>query len=245
MSIKVERKHLLTLTSYMYKRKDFYKMEKIILFDLDGTLMNTKEGITRCAAYALEHYGIQEEPDHLDFFIGPPLHVSFQEFYGFDSEKAAEAARIYRERYKDIGVFECEPYAGISDVLRQLKEDGFQLGVATSKPEVFAVRILEKFEFIGYFNFVTGSLLDNTRSDKKEVIEEALRRFEVPEDRICDVLMVGDRKHDIIGAKQTGLSSMGVKFGFAKENELEESGADYIAELPADIVRLAREWREH
>ena len=152
-------------------------MEKIILFDLDGTLMNTKEGITRCAAYALEHYGIQEEPDHLDFFIGPPLHVSFQEFYGFDREKAAEAARIYRERDKDSGVFECEPYVGISDVLRQLKEDGFQLGVATSKPEVFAVRILEKFEFIGYFNFVTGSLLDNTRSDKKEVIEEALRRF--------------------------------------------------------------------
>lgn len=215
-------------------------MKKIILFDLDGTIMNTKEGITKCAAYALEYYGIHiENPDTLDFFIGPPLHKSFQDFYGFDEEKAAAAAAKYRERYKDIGVFECVPYEGMEECIKTLHEQGYLLGVATSKPEVFAVRIMEKFNFMPYLSHVTGSLLDNTRSAKKEVLEEAFARFGVGTTYTREeVLMIGDRKHDIIGAKEMGIQSMGVKFGFAKGNELEEAGADYIAETPADIVEL-------
>lgn len=215
-------------------------MKKIILFDLDGTVMNTKEGITKCVVYALDHYGITvENPDSLDFFIGPPLHVSFQEFYGFDEKKAAEAASFYRERYKDIGVFECEPYPGIEAALKSLYDRGYKIGIATSKPEIFARKILEKFELAQYFTFITGSLLDNSRTDKREVIEEAFVRFGVGDEYKKDeVIMVGDRKHDIIGAKQAGIESIGVKYGFAKGNELEETGADYIARTPEDIVRI-------
>lgn len=220
-------------------------MKRIVLFDLDGTLMNTKEGITKCAAYALGHYGIQENPEKLDFFIGPPLHLSFQEFYGFDEEKAAEATMFYRERYKDIGIFECEPYPGILEVVKELWEQGFHLGVATSKPEVFAVRILEKFQLAPYFEFVTGSLLDNSRTDKQEVIEEAFQRFGVGREyEKREVIMVGDRKHDIEGAKKAGIRSVGVRFGFAKEGELEQAGADYLAGKPEDIVKIVKEWEK-
>lgn len=213
-------------------------MKKVILFDLDGTIMNTKEGITKCAAYALEFYGIPvANPDSLEFFIGPPLHKSFQEFYGFDEEKAVAAAAKYRERYKDIGVFECEPYPGMEACLRQLHEDGYKLGVATSKPEVFAIKIMEKFGLAPYFTAITGSLLDNTRSDKKEVLEEAFARMGIGKTYALDeVLMVGDRKHDIIGAKAVGIESMGVKFGFAKGTELEDAGAEYIADTAEDVV---------
>lgn len=221
-------------------------MKKVILFDLDGTLMNTKEGITKCAAYALKHYGIYvEDLDSLDFFIGPPLHKSFEEFYGFDEKKATEAASVYRERYRDIGVYECEPYTGIEEVLNYLFEKGYQLAVATSKPEIFAKQIMEKFKFSKYFVTIVGSLLDNSRSSKKEVIEEAFAQLGVGTVyQKSEVLMVGDRKHDIIGAKQTGIETLGVKYGFARENELQEAGADYIAEQPQDIIRIIRELEE-
>lgn len=222
-------------------------MKKIILFDLDGTVMNTKEGITKCAAYALKHYGIiVENLDTLDFFIGPPLHKSFQDFYGFDEKKAAEAALLYRERYKDIGVYECEPYKDIKEVLNSLCGRGYKLGIATSKPEIYAKKIVEKFELAQYFTFVTGSLLDNSRSEKREVIEEIFAQFGVGSIyEKSDVIMVGDRKHDIIGAKQTGIEAIGVKYGFAKGNELEDAGADYIADTPKDIVRIIKELEEN
>ena len=219
-------------------------MEKLILFDLDGTLMNTKEGITKCAAYALKKYGIVvEDTDTLDFFIGPPLHLSFQQFYGFGEKQAEEAVRWYRERYQEIGIFECEAYTGVIEVLQQLKTAGFSMGVATSKPEVFAERIVEKFGMACYFEHVAGSLLDNSRSDKKEVLEEAFRRFEVGRKfQKEDVIMVGDRKHDIIGAKKMGILSVGVTYGFAKGDELEQAGADYIAERPQDLIEIIKDW---
>ena len=218
-------------------------MKKIILFDLDGTVMNTKEGITKCAAYALKHYGIiVEDLDSLDFFIGPPLHTTFQDIYGFDEKKAEEATSLYRERYRDFGVYECEPYPGITEVLQTLYERGYKMGIATSKPEVFAVQILEKFQIAKYFTYIIGSLMDNSRSDKKEVIEEAFAQFGVDNIYTRDeVIMVGDRKHDIIGAKKMGIEAVGVRFGFAKGNELEEAGADYIADKPEDIVRIIKE----
>ena len=153
--------------------------------------------------------------------------------------------QVYRERYRDIGVYECEPYTGIEEVLNYLFERGYQLAVATSKPEVFAKQIMEKFQFSKYFVTVVGSLLDNSRSSKKEVIEEVFTQLGVGTVyQKSEVLMIGDRKHDIIGAKQTDIETLGVKYGFARENELEEAGADYIAEQPQDIIKIIRELEE-
>lgn len=218
--------------------------KKVILFDLDGTIMNTKEGITKCAAYALEYFGIKvPDVDKLDFFIGPPLHKSFQEFYGFNEENAEKATAKYRERYKDLGVFECEPYDGMLEVIEKLAGMGYHLGVATSKPEFFAIQIMEKYNLMQYFETVTGSLLDNSRSEKQQVIEECFCRMKVGElygnqYHKQEVIMVGDRKHDIIGAKQTGIESLGVTFGFAREGELLEAKADYIADTPDEIISI-------
>lgn len=213
-------------------------MKDILLFDLDGTLFNTKPGIVNCVQYALTYYGIQEDnPDNLEKFIGPPLHQSFQMFYGFDEKKSVEAAAKYRERYKDKGIFECAPYDGIKNMLHDLKAHGKILGVATSKPEVFAIRILEKFEFLQYFTSVTGSLLDNTRSKKTDVIEEELLRLGSSDNRER-VIMIGDREHDIIGAKETNLSSAGVYYGFANEGELEAAGADYVVQTVSELHSL-------
>lgn len=213
-------------------------MKDIILFDLDGTLFNTKSGIVNCVQYALNYYGIYEKnPDNLEKFIGPPLHKSFSVFYGFDEEKSIEATAKYRERYKDTGIFECELYDGIEELLKKLKENGKILGVATSKPEIFAERILEQFGVMKYFSKITGSLLDNTRSDKAEVIMVALERLGAAE---CTerVIMVGDREHDIIGAKANGLASIGVEWGFAKENEFQNAGADYIVDTVEELGTL-------
>lgn len=213
-------------------------MKDILLFDLDGTLFNTKEGIVNCVIYALDYYGIKEENvESLDKFIGPPLHKSFQMFYGFSEEKGIEAAAKYRERYKDKGIFECTPYDGIEKMLKTLKDSGKRLGVATSKPEVFAVRIMEKFGIADYFEHITGSLLDNSRSSKTEVILEALRRFNA-ESETQNVVMIGDREHDILGAKETNMQSVGVEYGFAKTNELKEAGADYIVNNVDELTKL-------
>ena len=213
-------------------------MKDILLFDLDGTLFNTKPGIVNCVQYALAFYGIHEDnPDTLEKFIGPPLHKSFQMFYGFDEKKSSEAAAKYRERYKDEGIFECTPYEGIEDMLCDLKSKGKTLGVATSKPEIFALRILKKFKLDTYFTRVTGSLLDNTRSLKTDVIEEELSRLNASDKR-DRVLMIGDREHDISGARETKLSSVGVYYGFAKEGELEAAGADYIVQTVNELHKL-------
>lgn len=213
-------------------------MKDILLFDLDGTLFNTKPGIVNCVQYALDFYGIHEDnPDNLEKFIGPPLHQSFKMFYGFDDEKSAEAAAKYRERYKDEGIFECTPYTGIKDMLQDLKAKGKTLGVATSKPEIFALRILENFEFTPYFTHITGSLLDNTRSLKTDVIEVELSRLKAADKRER-VLMIGDREHDIIGAKEAHLSSVGVYYGFAKKGELEAAGADYVVDTVVQLHKL-------
>lgn len=213
-------------------------MKDILLFDLDGTLFNTREGIVNCVKYALEYYGIQEKDEEsLDKFIGPPLHKSFHLFYGFSEEKAVEAAAKYRERYKDKGIFECNPYDGIEEMLKKLSESGKRLGVATSKPEIFAEKILDKYDMKKYFDYVTGSLLDNTRSNKTDVIQEALRRFSA-EDSREHILMIGDREHDIFGAKDTCLMSVGVRYGFAKGDELERAGAEYVVDTVSELTDL-------
>lgn len=211
---------------------------KYILFDLDGTIVNTKEGITRCVEYSLSHFGISvKNRDELEVFIGPPLHKSFQVYYGFDEEKSMDAVSKYRERYKDIGIFECNPYEGIVELIKELYKNNYYIGLATSKPEEYAIRILEKFKLLEYFRVVTGSNMDGSRTDKDEVIKEAIERFGAS-GKEEEFLMIGDRHHDIDGAKKNGIKTVGVSYGFAKGGELVEAGADYIVTFPFQIKEI-------
>ena len=183
-----------------------------VLFDLDGTLTDPKPGITQCVQYALRCMGIEEpDLDKLEPFIGPPLTDSFREFYGMDQEQAAEAVAKYRERFSEKGLYENEIYPGMKQMLENLKTAGCHLAVASSKPEHFVKLILEYFDIDGYFEVIVGSELDGTRCQKEEVVAEALRRF-FPDGNIpCDdIVMVGDRKFDIIGGREKGLHQIGV-----------------------------------
>lgn len=211
-------------------------MISYLLFDLDGTLTNPQEGITKCVQYALRAFGI-DEPDleKLVPFIGPPLIQSFMDFYGFSEQQAREAVAVYRERFGTIGLFENFPYPGIAEMLHQLQAQGKVLAVASSKPTVYVRRILEKFELAPYFQIIEGSNLDGTRVDKKEVIAAVLAQLGNPS--ADELLMIGDRKFDVIGAKEMGFGCAGVRFGFAAPGELENSGAVYIAETVDDLTR--------
>lgn len=203
--------------------------------DLDGTITDPKEGITKSVAYALNHYGIKvENLDTLEKFIGPPLSDSFQEFYGFDREKSLEAVEKYREYFKDRGIFENELYSGMEQLLKNVTEHGGKLVLATSKPKIFAKRILEYFHIAEYFTFAAGSTLDTTRNKKADVIRYALDSLGIePEDAV----MVGDRKHDVIGAKENGMECIGVLFGYGDREELEAAGADRIVETVEDLEK--------
>ena len=228
-------------------------MLKKILFDLDGTLTNPKTGITKSVQYALAHFGIEEEADNLTRFIGPPLIDSFMNFYGFSLEQAREGVTAYREYFAPKGIFENDVYPGVPEMLAALKEKGAILAVASSKPELFVEQILEHFDLAKYFDVVVGSLLNETRTSKEEVLEEALRQLGVmstdnlrqvdhtkkdndivatmeDDDKKATIAMVGDRKFDITGAKAHGLTAVGVSFGFAEPGELEAEEPDFIAE---------------
>lgn len=228
--------------------KGVLKMFEKILFDLDGTLTDPKTGITKCVQYALNHFGIEEEADNLTKFIGPPLIDSFMEFYGFSLDKAREATDKYRERFAPIGKFENEVYAGISEMLKSLKEKGAILAVASSKPEPFVNDILEYFDLSGYFDVVVGSLLNETRTKKEEVIEEALKRLDIAYDGSLgsengitikapkeSVAMVGDRKFDVASARDMGITAVGVAYGYAEKGELEAENPDFIAKTVAEL----------
>ena len=211
------------------------KKYDVILFDLDGTLTDSAEGIVNCAEYALNAMGITE-PDRsrLLRFIGPPLVDSFMDFYGMSREDALKAVALYRERFPVKGIFENRVYEGIPEALDMLKKAGKRLAVATSKPEVYAKRILEHFELAEYFEAVTGAELSGERNAKSEVIEECLKRLGNPDKGT--VLMIGDRKHDVIGAKACGVDCAGVKFGYAEENELENAGAICTFDTPIQLA---------
>lgn len=215
-------------------------MYQYILFDLDGTLTDPKEGITKSVQYALKHMGIEEpDLDNLIRFIGPPLTESFKVFYGIEGARMEEAIAKFRERFSTKGIFENGVYDGIHDLLAAPKNEGKTLAVATSKPWVFAERILEKYELRQYFDVVVGSELDEkTRSSKTEVIEEVLRRLKLDNKDLQSVIMVGDRKHDIIGANNCHLHSVGVYFGYAEPGELEEAGSTYIVHDVAGLNAL-------
>lgn len=201
-----------------------------LLFDLDGTLTDPFEGITKCVKYALSACGIDEaDRANLKRFIGPPLIYSFMTFYGLSEEKAAFAVSKYRERFSDVGWRENKIFDGIADMLSDLKSAGYKILLATSKPEHYAKKIIEYFEIDKYFNIVTGATLDGSINEKHEVIAECFRR--AGEDMTSDnSLMIGDRKHDILGAKRFNMQSLGVRIGYAEAGELEAAGADYIVD---------------
>ncbi|HPS34946.1 MAG TPA: HAD-IA family hydrolase, partial [Oscillospiraceae bacterium] len=179
---------------------------KIILFDLDGTLTDPGLGITNSVKYALERFGIHVgDNKQLYPFVGPPLIDSFMKFYGFSREQAEKAVVCFREYFKDKGIFENVPYAGIKKLLAELKAAEKTLVIATSKPEVFAKQILEHFGLAEYFSFVAGSTLDETRTVKSEVIEYALDS--IGPVNLAECVMVGDREHDVLGAKAVGMDS--------------------------------------
>lgn len=207
-----------------------------LFFDLDGTLTNPKEGITRSVEYALQSFGLQvENRDALCCFIGPPLVESFQSFYHFTPEQAQQGLIKYRERFSKIGIWENQPYPGIEKMLAALRQAGYRLAVATSKPTVFAKQILKRFGYLEYFDFVSGSELDGTHNQKWEVIAAALEYFGV--EPSC-ALMIGDTRYDAEGAARCGVDCVGVLYGFGTRETLEKAGAVGIAESVAELQSM-------
>ena len=209
-------------------------MFKYVLFDLDGTLTDPGLGITNSVMNSLSKFGITvTDRSELYKFIGPPLMESFKKYYGMSDEDATKAIEYYRDYFKVIGMTENEVYDGIPEMLAALKNRGQKIILATSKPEEFAIKILEYFDLLKYFDFVAGATMDGTRSEKSDVIKYAINEASISVDK---AVMVGDRKHDIIGAIENNLPSIGVLFGYGSEEELSEAGANYIAK---DVNELA------
>lgn len=213
------------------------KEYQAILFDLDGTLTDPGVGITNSVAHALKKYSIEvNDRTELYKFIGPPLWESFEKYCGFSKEEAKAAVEYYREYYRKKGVFENLVYDGIKGLLDNLQNAGKTLIVATSKPEVFAKQILEHFKIAKYFTYIAGANLDGTRVKKDEVIQYALDANGVSDK--SKVIMIGDREHDIIGAKKVGVDSIGVLFGYGSREELEHAQATYMVEKVEEILSL-------
>lgn len=208
-----------------------------LFFDLDGTLTDPAQGITNSFIHAIKYFGL-EVPSYetLCSFIGPPLPETFKTQFGFSEEKAAEGVKKYREYFAEKGLLENSVYPGIPELLTKLKAAGKKLVVATSKPEEYSVRIIEHFGLAQYFENVCGSLMDESRSKKDEVIAYAIERNNISDK--SKILMIGDRKHDILGAKKVGLKSCGVLFGYGSRKELETAEADFIAENVSRLDKI-------
>lgn len=207
---------------------------KAILFDLDGTLTDSGEGIMNCAKLALEHYGI-EVPDResLRVFVGPPLHDTFVKF-GVPPQEADHAIEIYRSRYIPIGKFENYPYPGIRELLEKLKADGHRLYVATSKPEGMSKEILEHFDLAQYFEIICGASTDRSRSTKDMVIAYLLEQT----GKDLEAVMVGDTAFDVLGAKAHGIPTIGVSWGYGLVEDMEQAGAAAIAHTTEELYTL-------
>lgn len=216
--------------------------KKVIFFDLDGTLTDPGIGITNSVMYALEKFGIEVTDRKVLYkFIGPPLMQSFEKFYGFEKEQAEHAVDLYREYFGDRGIFENQVYDGIEELLKELKTQGKIVGLATSKPEIYAGQILEHFGLDKYFDFISGSMMNGERTDKREVIAWALQLLKEKrgnEYKLEDVVMIGDREHDVIGAKKNHISSIGVLFGYGSREELAGVGADAMASSVEELSEL-------
>ena len=213
---------------------------KAILFDLDGTIINSEEGITKCVQYALRAYGV-EEPDltKLRVFIGPPLELIFKERYGMSGDEAWEAVVKYRERFDVKGIFECSLYEGVGECIRNLKRRGYVIALASSKPETACRRILAHFGLTEEFDEIVGSTLDGSVSSKEEVLEELCRRMAERGHGIgrCEMCLVGDTKYDAAGAKIAGIRCLGVSYGFGTKEELLAAGAEAAVDTVKEVER--------
>lgn len=208
---------------------------KHILFDLDGTLDDPFEGITKSVQYAMRKFGVETERSELGGFIGPPLTDSFIKYFSLTEEDAKLAVDYYREYYKPTGIFEVSIYEGIPELLADLKAAGYDLVLATSKPKVFADMILDKYDLAKYFSATFGSELDGTRVKKGEVIDYAF------ENHVMDKslsIMVGDRMHDVIGAHECGIPCIGITFGYGDRAEHTECGADFIVDSVSELKKI-------
>ena len=209
-------------------------MEKAILFDLDGTLTDSGEGIMNCATLALNHFGLPvPDRETLRVFVGPPLDETFIKF-GVPADRTDEAIAVYRSRYTTIGKFENEPYPGVEQLLQKLQQQGYRLFVATSKPEGMSVEILEKFGLAQYFELICGATLDGSRSKKADIITYLLERAGGAENAV----MVGDTAYDIIGANAHRIPAIGVSWGYGKVADMEKAGAAAIAHSMEELFHL-------
>lgn len=218
-------------------------MYRYLLFDLDGTLTDSAEGIIKCVQYAAQKMGAEyKSAEELRVFVGPPLSESFKVVYGFSEEETRQAIVYYRERFQPIGMYENAVYPGIPELLECMKVHGKINLIASSKPEKFVKTILEHFDIAKYFDVIVGASMDESRNTKEAVIEEALSQLKNT-DRYGQYspdkcVMIGDRKYDICGAKYFGLRNIGVSYGFAPEGELKEAGADVIVDTVEELTQM-------
>ncbi len=207
-----------------------------VLFDLDGTIADSRLGIVRCLRYGFEQMGLPVPPDdELEACIGPPLMVALPRF-GLDHDTCEQLIVAYRERYKPIGILEAELYPGMRDLLYRLADAGLTLAIATSKPEVFAERLVEHFDIHKPLSVVAGATFDETRMHKHDIIAHALTQL--PDATTENTVMVGDRHHDVDGARRHGLRAIGVSWGFGSRAELTEAGAWQLADTAEDVEAL-------
>ncbi|MBE6665680.1 MAG: HAD family hydrolase [Ruminococcaceae bacterium] len=207
-------------------KKDF------LFFDLDGTLTESAPGIIRSARYALSHFGMDPDETVMLKFIGPPLLESFGSLCGLDEEKSREAIRLYREYFAEKGMFENSVYDGVYDMLDALRREGKILAVATSKPEVYAKKILDHFHLTEYFSYISGAALDHVRMTKADVLRNAVRGIGLSD--LSRGLMIGDRKHDAEGANEVGMETLGVLYGYGSHEELMTAGAIATVKSPSE-----------
>ena len=209
-------------------------MNKTILFDLDGTLTDSGEGIIKSSAMVLEKYGLPVPSyEEMRVFVGPPLHETFHKF-GVPKEKCDDAVELYRVRYNTVGLFENFPYPGIREILETLKAQGHRLFVATSKPEEMSVRILEHFDLAKYFEIIAGATLDRSRLEKSDVIAYLLQQAGSTE----NCIMIGDTVFDVVGAAAHGIPTIGVAWGYGNVKDMKKAGAVAIADTPDHLLKL-------
>lgn len=207
---------------------------KYILFDLDGTITDSKPGITRSAAYALSFFGYNEDPESLGKFVGPPLKDSFRVYYGMDDEQVKVCLDKFHDYFEEKGIYENSVFDGAEEMLARLQNDGYSLMIASSKPERFAKQVISNFGLERYFDLIVGGNMDGTRTEKDEVIKYIITEKGLDP---AGIVMVGDRKFDVEGAHLFGIKAIGVLYGYGGYGELTEAGADMLAQTPEDVVK--------
>ena len=207
-----------------------------LLFDLDGTIIDSAPGVMECFRYTAGQMGM-EMPENPRCLLGPPLTVSFRKYFGLDDDAVGMAVQVYREHYSKVSLFNASVYNGVPEMLRRLSKAGIRLGIATCKAQIFAEQIMERFGLAQFFTFIGGAGIDGSRNEKAEVIEYVLRNMGDPDK--SGVLMIGDRDNDVFGAQAAGIDCMGVLWGYGSGKELSLGGAVKIADTPdkaADIL---------